>query len=236
MTSDMVDERSPSVGDWVTVCHGLYKGDTGYVQGIKNWGQVSVLLVSHLPAPPMAGSSGKRKWSGTCADPHLFTKEMVRGIMRKHGITQYQQGIDDSWQNLFSCKFQHSLKCRRFHQHSVSSISISMMSTTFYEFRMAPHPDIVDTIFPCPAEWKFSEGECVVVIKPSEKRGIIKAMHTHSVEVDLATGERVVNVHWPDLWKYVVTGDFDEVISRGLCGEKGWVIENNVDRSVWIVE
>ena len=110
-----------------------------------------------------------------------------------------------------------------------------MMSTTFYEFRMAPHPDIVDTIFPCPAEWKFSEGEHVVVIKPSKTQGIIKAMHPHSVEMDLETGEGVVNVYWPDLQKYVA-GNFAKVISRGLCGEKGWVIENNGDRSVWIVE
>ena len=87
MTLDMVDERSPSVGDWVTVCHGLYKGDTGYVQGIENWGQITVLLVPRLPAPPVAGSSGKKKRSGTRSNPCLFTKEMVRGVMRKHGIT-----------------------------------------------------------------------------------------------------------------------------------------------------
>ena len=77
MTLDMVDEKCPSVGNWVTVCRGLYKGDTGYVQAIENWGQVTILLVPHLPAPPMAGSSRKRKQSGTCTDPHLFTKEMV---------------------------------------------------------------------------------------------------------------------------------------------------------------
>ena len=236
MTLDMVDERSPSVGDWVTVRRGLYKGDTGYVQGIENWGQVTILLVPRLPAPPVAGPSGKRKRSGTRADPRLFTIEMTRGVAREHGITRWQQGIDDSWWNLFGCKFQHGLERRRFHRHSVSSTSVSMPSAIFYEFQMAPHPDIVGAIFPCPAEWKFSEGERVVVIKPSEKRGIIKAMHPRSVEVDLETGEGVVNVHWPDLRKYVVAGDFAEVISGGLCGEKGWVIENNGDGSIRIVE
>ncbi|KAF8222392.1 hypothetical protein L208DRAFT_1216435, partial [Tricholoma matsutake] len=70
MLLDMDDERYPSVGDWVTIRHGLYKGDVGYVQSIENWGQITLLLVPHLPSPPMVGSSsGKRKRSGTCADP-----------------------------------------------------------------------------------------------------------------------------------------------------------------------
>ena len=36
MLLDMDDERYPSVGDWVTVCHELYKGDRGYIMSIKN--------------------------------------------------------------------------------------------------------------------------------------------------------------------------------------------------------
>ncbi|KAF8222995.1 hypothetical protein L208DRAFT_1319424, partial [Tricholoma matsutake] len=70
MLLDMDDERYPSVGDWVTICHGLYKGDVGYIQSIENWGQITLLLVPRLPSPPMVGSSsGKRKQSGTHADP-----------------------------------------------------------------------------------------------------------------------------------------------------------------------
>jgi hypothetical protein len=69
-----------------------------------------------------------------------------------------------------------------------------MPTSTFYEFKKALHPDIMNTTFPCPSEWKFSEGEGEVAIKPSEKRGIIKAVHPHSVEVDLEDGEGIVNV------------------------------------------
>jgi hypothetical protein len=62
MLLDMDDERYPAAGDWVTVRHGLYKGDVGYVQSIENWGQITLLLVPHLPSPPIVGSSsGKRK-------------------------------------------------------------------------------------------------------------------------------------------------------------------------------
>ena len=66
-------------------------------------------------------------------------------------------------------------------QSSLIVLCASSMSgasfRTFYEFKKAPHPDIMNTTFPCPSDWKFSEGEHVVVIKPSEKQGIIKAVH-----------------------------------------------------------
>ena len=61
MPLDMDNERYPSVGDWVTICRGLYKGDVGYVQHIENWGQITLLLVPCLSSPPVVGSSGKRK-------------------------------------------------------------------------------------------------------------------------------------------------------------------------------
>jgi len=63
-------------------------------------------------------------------------------------------------------------------------------------------------------------------------------MHPHSVEVDLEDGEGIVNVPWSNLRKHVAIGDFAEVISGALCGEKGWVVEINGDEfeSVQIAE
>jgi hypothetical protein len=234
MLLDMDNEWYPSVGDWVAVCHGLYKGDVGYVQSIENWGQVGLLLV---PPPPVVGSSSrKRKWSGTRAEPHLFTKDMLMNFMMNHGVTQFQQGIDNSWWTILGRDFQHTLEVRTFHRHSVSYTSVSMPSSTFYKFQNAPHPDIMNTTFPCPSEWKFFESERVVAIKPSEKQGIIKAMHPHSVEVDLQAGEGIVNVPWSNFRKNIAIGDFAKVISGALCGEKGWVVEISGDETVWIAE
>jgi ribosomal protein L24 len=234
MLLDMDDERYPSVGDWVTVRRGLYKGDVGYVWSVENLGQVTLLLVPRLPPPPMVGSSsGKRKRSGTRADPRLFTKEMRVGVAKNHDIIRIYEGIDGLW-TMFGRKFQHGLEVRTFHRHSVSSTSVSMPSSTFYEFKKAPHPDIMNATLPCPSEWKFSEGERVVAIKPSEKRGIIKAVYPQSVEVDLEDGEGIVNVPWSNLRKHVAIGDFAEVISGALCGEKGWVVEISGDESVRI--
>ncbi|KAF8220644.1 hypothetical protein L208DRAFT_1332634 [Tricholoma matsutake] len=205
MLLDMDDERYPSVGDWVTIHCGLYKGDVGYVWSAKNWGQITLLLVPRLPSPPMVGSSsGKRKQSGTYTDPCLLTKDMVMNFARNHGVTQFQKGEDNLWWIILGCKFEHALEVRTFHCHSVSSTSVSMPSSTFHEFKKAPHPDIMNATFPCPSEWKFSEGECVV---------------------DLEDGKGIVNVPWSNLRKYVAIGDFAEVTSGALCGEKGWVVE-----------
>jgi hypothetical protein len=88
----------------------------------------------------------------------------------------------------------------------------------------------MNTTLPCPSEWKFSEGERVVAIKPSEKRGIIKAVHPQSVEVDLEDGEGIANVPWSNLRKHVAIGNFAEVISGAFCGEKGWVVEISGDK------
>jgi hypothetical protein len=171
-------------------------------------------------------------------DPCLFTEDMVMNFTRNHGVTKFQQGEDDLWWTILGCKFKHTLEVRMFHRHSVSSTSVSMPSSTFYKFKKAPHPDIMNMTFPCLSEWKFSEGKHVVAIKPSEKQGIIKAMHPHSVEVDLEDGEGIVNVPWSNLRKYVAIGDFAEVISGALCGEKGWVVEisGNEFESVQIAE
>ena len=142
--------------------------------------------------------------------------EMVLNVTVNHGVTHFQKGVNDLWWIILGCRFKHALEVRTFNRHSVTPTSVSMPSTTFYEFQNSPHPVIMNTTFPCPSEWKFSEGECVVVIKPSGKRGIIIAMHPHSVEVDLEAGEGIANVPWSNLKKYVVIGDFAEVISRAL--------------------
>jgi hypothetical protein len=64
----------------------------------------------------------------------------------------------------------------------------------------------------------------------------VRYYQSHAVEVDLETGEGIVNVPWPNLQKHVVMGNFAEVISGTLCGEKGWVIEISGYESVQIAE
>ena len=151
----------PSVEDWVRVCSGLYKGDIGYVSDIKNWGEISLLLVPHLPLPDSL--SRKRKQPGICANPDLFTIKTLFNLMRTHSITEFKQAEDGSSWSLLGHNFKHCLEHRTFHLCLVSLTSISLSSATFYYFLLCSHLEIVDATFPCPSEWIFSESEHIVV-------------------------------------------------------------------------
>jgi hypothetical protein len=51
-----------TVGQWVQVTKGIYKGDLGYVKGLKPWGGVQLLLVPRikLPASSLQQKQGKQ--------------------------------------------------------------------------------------------------------------------------------------------------------------------------------
>jgi len=159
--------KFPSVGDWVTVHHGLYKGDVGSILSVENWGQVTLLLIPHPPPPPEVGpssSKGKRKQSGTCPNSTMFTWEVLDNVLLTHSITQYKQEDDRTKMTcvLLGHTFENSLECRTFNLSAIS-LTVSMSNDTLFLFQCALHPKTKHTTFPCPLEWKFSEGECVFV-------------------------------------------------------------------------
>ena len=117
--------------------------------------------------------------------------------------------------------FENSLECRTFNLSAIS-LTVSMSNNTFFLFQCALHPKTRHTTFPCPSEWKFSEGEHVFV-RSLEKQGIIKAVWANSVEVDLEAGQGLMHIPWSALQKCVTLGDFAEVTSGALQGQKGWV-------------
>jgi len=216
----------PSVGDWATVHCGLYKGDVGYVSSIKNWGQVTLLLIPCPPPSPEVGPSsgkGKRKQSGTHPDPTMFTWEVLDNILLTHCITQYKQEDDGTKMTcvLLGHTFENSLECRTFNISTIS-LTVSMLNDTFFLFQCALHPETRHTTFPCPLEWKFSECECVFV-RSLEKQSIIKTVWANSVEVDLEAGGGLMHIPWSALQKCVTLGNFTEVTSGALQGQKGWV-------------
>jgi len=167
--------KFPSVGDWVTVCHGLYKKDVGYISSVENWGQVTLLLISCPPPPPEVGPSsgkGKRKQSGTHPNPAMFTWEVLDNILLTHSITQYKQEDNGTKMTcvLLGHIFENSLEHRTFNLSAIS-LTVSMSNNTFFLFQCALHPETRHVTFSCPSEWKFSEGECVFV-RSSEKQGV----------------------------------------------------------------
>jgi transcription elongation factor len=214
----MKDEKKDvAIGQWVRVCKGTYKGDVGYVDSIENWGGVSLLLVPRLPLPRGPDSlQSKRKRSTTRTEPALFDPAT---ITRVYGTEPKKLG--DAY-DFRGSMFEHGLILKAFDIHSFSSTSVYMPTYLFSLFQQSQHPAILASSFPRPLEWNLEEGEQVIVLSTAQ-RGVIKSTRTNFAEVDLASGEGVIDVPWLDIRKRIVEGDFVEVTSGLLQGQTGWV-------------
>lgn len=207
-----------TVGAWVRVCKGMYKGDIGVVESIENWGGARLLLVPRQRPPTLPGPSlPKRKRSKTPPEPALFDPVTAS---RVYQVDPVKQG--DHVYCFRGNIFDHGLIVLPYDLHSVSTTFVRMPLSIHTLFRQSRHPLVLSSSPPCPAEWKFTEGD-PVLIPSSGKRGTVSATQEASVEVDLATGEGVINVPWSDLRKDIVVGDFVEVEGGSLLGRVGWV-------------
>jgi hypothetical protein len=101
-------------------------------------------------------------------------------------------------------------------------------------FAASGHPELIEARFPCCLEWKFEEEE-LVVVRPTNGTGRIKQIRQCEAEIDLLSGEGLVNVSWKDLRKLLVLGDFVQVLSGECQGRSGWVIAME-DTNVSVVE
>ena len=221
-------ETDVDVGNWVRVCKGTYKGDAGYVLALESWG-VRLLLVPRLSPPHLTGSSLKRKRS-TAPQPALFEPDAIEHV---YGTTIVKQD-DDGTYRFKGNIFKHGLIVREFDLHSISLASVFMPTHIFFLFQQSRHPTLLAAKFPRPLEWSFDEGDCVL-ISSSSKLAVVTAVRTESAEVDLASGEGVMNISWTDLRKHIVVGNFVEIISGPLRKQTGWV-EHIEGETVHIVE
>jgi transcription elongation factor len=212
-----------AIGQWVRVCKGIYKGDVGYVDTIENWGGVGVLLVPRLPPPRNLDSlHSKRKHSTTPPEPALFDPMTIAHLYR----TQPLKLADDTY-DFGGYMFEHGLILKPFDVHSVSRTAVYMPTHLFSLFQQSRHPLLLSSSFPQPVEWIFEDLEQVVILS-TDKRGVVATTQPDFAEVNLATGEGIVNVPWLDIRKYIIEGDFVEVTSGSLQGQTGWVecVEN----------
>jgi hypothetical protein len=206
-------ETETAVGQWVRVCKGPYKGDTGFVSALENWGGVTLLLVPHVQLP--SDPSSKRKRSCLLPEPKLFDPTAIGSAHKtiKHGDGVY----------LFKgSTFEHGLLLKQFDLHSISSTSVHMSSYIFSLFQKSHHPSLRRAMFPRPAEWIFDENERVT-FNSSGKRGVIKVSGPYTAEVEYSNGEGIESVPWHDLCKDVVVGDFVVVAAGPHQGRMGWV-------------
>jgi transcription antitermination factor NusG len=217
---DSTTNSDLAVGDWVQVLKGTYKGDTGCVAAVENWGGVSLFLVPRLPAPaPLSSSLLKRKCLHSTAppEPDLFNPQTA-----KHNF-----GIDPVCQGPYAYRFnrytfENGLIIKAFDLRSVSSTSVHIPMQLLFLFQAADHPALATTTFPRPLEWHFAEGEAVW-LHSSRQRCLIKAVGDNFAEVDFQMGEGIISVPLFDLVKEFHPGDYVEVMGGPFQGQSGWV-------------
>jgi transcription antitermination factor NusG len=213
-----------TVGQWVRVLKGKYKGDLGHIEKLLPWGGVRLLIVPRLP-PPNRSSIKKGKRPRYTAPPPLslfdplFIKKTYNIVPKKKENTYFFNGD----------KFEHGLLVKDFGASAVSSTSVFISTEAHSLFLQSPHPLILAcnrrNNFPNPAEWNLSPGELVHALSDDGKEiglGHICKVDSRYAEVELKSGE-LLNLDWHNVGKYIRVGDFVEVVAGAHTGRKGFV-------------
>ena len=121
-----------------------------------------------------------------------------------------------------SLRLENGLLRQSYDLHLISQGVFGMPTGVFITLQESKHPEILAAKYPCPREFKFEENELVVIL-PVVKSGKVKALRQCELEIELLNGEGDVNVSWENVRKYVVLGDYVEILSGAYQGCKGWI-------------
>lgn len=212
-----------TVGQWVRVLKGKYKGDLGHVKKLLPWGGVRLLIVPRLPPPDRSSiKKGKRPRSTTpplsLFDP-LFIKKTFNVVPKKRKNVYFFNGD----------RFEDGLLVKDFGASAVSSAPAFISTEAHSLFLQSPHPLILAcnrrNDFPNPAEWNLFPGELVHALSDDGKKvglGHICQVNSKYAEVELKSGE-LLGLDWYNVDKYIRVGDFVEVVAGVHSGRKGFV-------------
>jgi transcription elongation factor len=217
-----------TVGQWVQVLKGKYKGDLGYVNELLSWGGVRLLMVPRLPLLPPSYRPSKQERKRPRSTPPPLNLFNPLAIAKTFNIVPKKRGNT----YLFNGdKFEDGLLVKDFGASAVSSASVLISTEIHSLFLKSQHPTILSSNrldeFPNPAEWCFFTGEQVKVFCDSEsskgRPGYIRNVESVSVEVELESGELVILKDWYNIQKCVRVGDFVKVVGGVQSGRMGFV-------------
>jgi hypothetical protein len=218
-----------TVGQWVQVLRGKYKGDLGLVKELFPWGRVCLLMVPRLP-PPDRSSIKKGKRPRSTAPPPLslfdplFIKKTFNVVPKKKGNTYFFNGD----------KFEDGLLLKVFGASNVSP-AVSITTETHSLFFESQHPLILRFAigptgeFPNPGEWHFFPGELVRAFSDTAYGiyglglGHIRNVESEYIEVQLKSGA-LLSLKWYDVVKFFEVGELVEVVGGVHKGRMGFVV------------
>lgn len=214
----MTDSKAtPVVGEWVLISHGKYKGDIAYVSSFEDWQGVSVLLIPRIAYGDECPQTSKRKRAPCRPLPRLFNPCLVPNDSHIQPIQ-----LKDEVYRYGSLRMENGLVRQSFDLHSISQGVFCMPTEVLGTFQQSKHRELLNAQYPCPAEFKFEEQELVLVL-PANVTGKITTLRQCEAEVALLNGEGDVNVSWTNMRKYVVLGDYVDIVSGTHQGHQGFV-------------
>jgi transcription elongation factor len=204
-----------TVGQWIKIKTGNYKGDFGRVMELHAWG-VNVYLVPRKTYRNNENTR-KRKASKLVPDPELFFPQFSANNI------YYPDGSIKSGQHIFA----HGLTIKTFDYHSID-LQVSEISLKLYDlFLKSKHPDIPLSSLPRPREWIFTEGDNVTV-HPFNKKGSITSIEASYAEVEVYR-EGLHCEPWHKIKKFFTIGDFVRITGGPNLDSNGWMIDINRD-------
>lgn len=209
-------EKDITVGKWVRIRRGIYKGDVSLILAVETWG-VEVLLVPRI-IYHSSEKNQKRKATTIKPLPDLFDPTKLDDSLSQNLIHRR-----DGTYTLGSLHFVHGLLSKPYNYHSISLQVTDMPWRQLALFILSDHPNILDSRPPRPSEWSFAENDKITVLS-SNKHGVILAADADYTEVEISS-EGTHHIPWYDIQKNLIVGDYIRIISGCHQGKKGWATD-----------
>ncbi|KAJ3717724.1 hypothetical protein C8R42DRAFT_741101 [Lentinula raphanica] len=249
LTTNLSPQYFYSIGDWVTVSHGLYKNDVGLVlghaeamgAGNHNFG---VLLVPRIAMKfdadrdeyEQSRSSRKRKRALARPPPVLFTlekcgprpQEFVTKISSDKAVTEHD------YQHKVLGTFSHGLILKYFTSQSLRTATV-IPPVLIHLFIKSKHPIFQTAPLLLPDTWEFLPGDRVVSISHGLGRavsGIVKTVAEKGCEIE--TDDGFHHVPMLQLRKVFTPGDYVKVLQGPKTGST-WLVAAVTSRLIGLI-
>ncbi|KAH9476619.1 Transcription elongation factor SPT5 [Psilocybe cubensis] len=239
------DITNLSVGKWLKVKRGVYKGDVGFVVSKGSWGVSMLMIPRYEYVSTKTKSSRKRKTYTAVPAPKLFDPT---GLRNSH---LYIESGRASVYRVGDLIFEHGLARVDYDPRHVASCREGLSYVTYTSFCMSGHPALHHAPIPKPKEWIMRTMEWVVMRSTGWLGVIAQADDDNMVDVDIynkgcdhdETGQHyneteihrvdttttqlltTIRTVWSDILKHFEIGDYVGVDAGVNAGRSGWVVD-----------
>jgi ribosomal protein L24 len=209
------DQRDISIGKWVTITRGIYKGDVVLIIDADECGVYTLVLPRFTYSS--SKSRQKRKATAIRPQPELFDPSKLDETM-----TEKLQLLDDDVRyRLGPYNFEHGLLLQEFNFASIGRPATTMTWQDRSSFILSAHPSISRFPPPHPTEWIFTENEQIMVIATKKIGSIIHTDAEYAdVDIPLEGTHRILKT---EIQKHFIRGSYLRITAGPHRGKEGWV-------------